>query len=104
MGGEEDNTQTANWDASKNGYKFTAGHFVHITNYIGVLWDETESDFVEKTGANVYLCWDGDYGTITSPQDLIDYANDNRITTRWDIFDASSGAWLRSDHPGPLTH
>ena len=89
-----DNTQTANWDSSKNGYKFTAGHFIHITNYSGLLWDETENGFVQKTNADVYLCWDGDYGEITSQQDLIDYAVNNSTSTYWDIFDASSGTWL----------
>lgn len=93
--GSEDNTQRSNWDASVNGYKFTSGHFVHITNYNGFLWDETENGFVEKTGADVYLCWDGEYNaTINSEQDLIDYENDNEINTYWDIFDATSGAWL----------
>ena len=81
----------------EDGYKFTAGHFVHITDYNGVLWDETENDFVSKTGADVYLCWNADYGTITSEQDLIDYDNAHgKNVTYWDIFDASSGAWLSS--------
>ena len=96
--GEEDNTQKANWDSSENGYKFTSGHFARITNYSGYLWDETAGDFVEKTGADVYLCWDGNYGTINSKQDLIDYANNNGVSVYWDIFDASSGAWLFPSH------
>ena len=39
----------------KDGYRFTAGHFVHITDYNGWLWDETENNFVWKTGADVSL-------------------------------------------------
>ena len=98
--GVEDNTQRANWDATKNGYRFTSGHFLHVTNYVGYLWDETTQTFVYRTGADVYLCWDDNYGTITSEQDLSDYAENNEITTSWDIFDASSGAWLYSDYTG----
>lgn len=78
------------------GYKFTSGHFVHISSYDGWLWDDAENDWVQKTGADVYLCWNADYGTITSEQDLIDYTDNHGITTYWDIFDASSGAWLLS--------
>ena len=78
----------------KDGYKFTEGHFVHISNYNNWLWDETTGTWGDKTGADVYLCWDADYGTITSEQDLINYANNHNTTTYWDIFDASFGAWL----------
>ena len=95
--GEIDNywkTDTLVTIDGKDGYKFTEGHFIHVTDYNGNLWDETEGTWVEKTGADVYLCWDADYGTITSQQDLINYANNHNTTTYWDIFDASSGAWL----------
>ena len=34
---------------------------------------------VEKTGVDVYLCWNADYGTISSEQDLYDYANNNEV-------------------------
>ena len=78
----------------KDGYKFTAGHFVHITDYNGWIWDYTANDWARDTGADVYFCWSADYGTITSEQDLIDYADNHGIDTYWDIFDASSGAWL----------
>ena len=81
-----------------DGYKFAEGHFLRVTNYTGFLWDETQNNWVEKT-ADVYLCWNADYGTITSEQDLIDYANNHSTTTYWDIFDASSGAWLTKDLP-----
>ena len=81
----------------KDGYKFTAGHFVHISNYDGYLWDETEGDLIRKTGADVYLCWNDEYGTITSEQDLFDYADESGKNVYWDIFDASSGAWLNND-------
>ena len=90
----ENNGMTLMTIGGEEGYRFTAGHFVHITNYNGYLWDETENNWVEKTGADVYLCWNDDYGTITSKQDLIDYAIDHAIDTYCDIFDASSGAWL----------
>ena len=79
------------------GYKFTSGHFVHVSSYDGHLWNETTSSFEIKTGADVYLCWNADYGTITSKQDLFDYANSHG-STYWDIFDASSGAWLINFH------
>ena len=78
----------------KDGYKFTEGHFVHVTDYNGNLWDETTNSLEYKEHADVYLCWDADYGTITSIQDLINYANNHNTTTYCDIFDASSGAWL----------
>lgn len=81
----------------QDGYKFTANRFVHISSYNGWLWDEATSSFQDKTGADVYLCWNDDYGTINSEQDLINYANNNATTTYWDIFDASSGAWLNYD-------
>ena len=81
----------------KEGYKFTAGHFIHITVYDCVLWDYTMNDWVLWDEADVYLCWNADYGTITSEQDLADYANEHEITTYWDIFDASTGAWLNTD-------
>ena len=84
--GEEDNLQTTNPNASGTGYVFQAGHFVNITNYEGYLWDETTQQFVNKTGADVFLCWDGDYGTITSVNDLINYADIHGVTTSWDIF------------------
>ena len=54
-GENEDNTQKANWDASKNGYVFSAGHFAYRENY---RYYDPETDSF-KTG-NVYLCWDAD--------------------------------------------
>ena len=93
----ENNGMTLMTINGEDGYRFTAGHFVHITNYEGNLWDETENDFVRKTGADVYLCWNADYGIITSKQDLIDRFGTTEIWTHWDIFDASSGAWLYDD-------
>ncbi len=94
--GEEDNTQRSNWDANRNGYKFTAGHFVYIEDY-------DYYDFVQDRGAtgNVYLCWDADYGAIGSLQDLCDYSNTNEVIVCWDVFDASSGVWIYSDCRGP---
>ena len=59
-----------------------------------MLWDEATSSFKYKTGADVYLCWNDDYGTINNEDDLIDYANNKGITIFWDIFDSSSGEWL----------
>ena len=77
----------------KEGYRFSAGHCVYIENYSGFMWAENANDFIEKT-ANVYLCWNDNYGEIKSEQDLINYAINNGTDTYWDIFDASSGAWL----------
>ena len=94
----ENNGMTLMTIGGEDGYKFTAGHFTHITDYEGYLWDETENSFIWKTGADVYLCWNADYGTITSKQDLIDYTVNHGIITYCDIFDASSGAWLHSDN------
>ena len=79
----------------KDGYKFTAGHFIHITDYSGYLWDYTEEDWVEKTGADVYLCWDADYGTISSIDDLRAYCvNAGVDCVHYDVFDPSSGMWV----------
>lgn len=81
-------------------YAFDQNHFIHISNYNGLLWDETAGNFVEKTGADVYLCWDDDYGIINSEQDLINYGHNSGRHSYWDIFDASSGAWLNSGEDG----
>ena len=80
--GVEDNTQTANWDASKNGYVFQTGHFLYAENY--------EYDFDPVTDsmvtANVYLCWDSN-ATINS-------VNDIYLADTWDVF-STSGVFLQ---------
>ena len=73
-----------------DGYKFTAGHFLHVTNCSGFLWDEATGSFEYKTVADAYLCWNADYGTITSEQDFRDCG----CNADWDIFDSASGEWL----------
>lgn len=74
--GLEDNHERGNWDASKNGYVFTEGHFVYIENY-------TNNE--EKFG-DVYLCWDEE-GVIPS----------ERTNTKgwWDVF-STSGEFITS--------
>ncbi len=94
--GEEDNSQRSNWDASKNGYKFTAGHFIYIEEY-----DYYDLEQGRGVTGNVYLCWDDDYGAIGSVADLCDYADTNEAIVTWDVFDASSGTWVYSDCRGP---
>ena len=73
-----DNTQTSNPTEDGTGYKFTAGHWVY---------DEENE---------VYLCWDADYGTIESKNDLDNYTNTRGVSTYWDVF-SPSGAWLYED-------
>ena len=89
--GVEDNTQKANWDSNKNGYKFEAGHFVYAPNYNYYVYISTTDSWDETTG-DVYLCWDTDDGEITTANQR------GLIQGEWDIFDASSGEWLFSEH------
>ena len=77
--GEEDNIQTANWDASKNGYVFETGHFIYAENY----------EYHDIT-ANVYLCWDEDGLNINSVADRL------MTSGTFDIF-YPSGAYLGRD-------
>lgn len=76
------NTQTSNPTEDGTGYIFTAGHW---------LYDEENGD---------YLCWDADYGTIESKQDLYNYADTHEVIVYWDVFD-SSGAWFSNDNKLP---
>jgi len=91
--GVEDNTQKANWDSNKNGYKFTSGHFVYAPNYTYYVYNST-TDSWDETTCDVYLCWDADDGEITTAS-----KRESTLGT-WDIFDASSGAWLHDDDSG----
>ena len=78
--GEEDNSQRANWDASKNGYVFQTGHFLYAENY--EYYDPVTDSMVT---ANVYLCWDRNV-TINNVDDI-------GLAVTWDIF-STSGAFL----------
>ena len=85
--GVEDNTQKSNWDANINGYKFTEGHFVYAPNYSYYGYNPDTGE-IGNNVRNVYLCWDDDDVGITTPSQ-----RESTLGT-WDIFDASSGAWL----------
>ena len=93
--GVEDNTQKLNWDANKNGYKFTAGHFVYAPNYPYYGYNPDTGE-IGNNVRNVYLCWDADDIGITTPSQR------ESTSGTWDIFDASSGAWLSIDYDGPV--
>ena len=90
--GVEDNTQKANWDSSKNGYKFEVGHFVYAPNYSYSVYNSTNGSWDVTTG-DVYFCWDADDGEINTPNQRL------LIQGEWDIFDASSGEWLGIQPP-----
>ena len=94
--GEEDNTQRSNWDASKNGYKFAEGHFVYAPNYSYDVYNSTTDSWDETTG-DVYLCWDA-----TTDEEITTVNQRESTPGTWDIFDASSGAWLGRFSIGPL--
>ena len=88
--GEIDNYATAN--EVEGGYKFEQGNYLFVQNYSFRGYNSETGNWEDMT-RDVYICWDGNYGTISEVQDLIDYANTNGVTVYWDIFD-SSGAWL----------
>ena len=86
-GEDINNTQTSNPTEDGTGYKFTAGHFVYAPNYSYYGYNPDTGEIGDNV-RNVYLCWDADDVGITTPS--------QRESTpgNWDIFDASSGAWL----------
>ncbi len=94
--GEEDNTQKFNWDANKNGYKFTSGHFVYAPNYSYYGYNPDTGEIGDNV-RNVYLCWDA-----TTDEEITTVNQRESTPGTWDIFDASSGAWLGRFSIGPL--
>ena len=85
-----DNHATAN--EVEGGYKFEQGNYLFVQNYSFRGYNSETGNWEDMT-RDVYICWDGNYGTISEVQDLRDYADTNGVTVYWDIFD-SSGAWL----------
>ena len=83
------NSQTSNLIADGKGYKFEAGHFVYAQNYsYGLVYNSTIEDW-EKATCDVYLCWDA-----TTDVEITTVNQRETTSGSWDIFDASSGAWL----------